>query len=224
MGLSKFNRQADKLKCDIVQSMASQRGFQSPPDRPFLVETEWDNPNDRISLWIDGDVTETAVSIPADVVLNRMDIVLRGVDNSTAGFVCVDEYAFDDERLGGIDLPQRSAQVTVVNMPLFTPLIEHELTLEVKNIGNVEDQFALTAVANEPGWLFELETDTTTLLQPNESQFITLKATPPELSQTDIEDRIIIQTVSVPTEKISQEFEFAVNFQFVQIYVPLVNR
>ncbi len=182
-----------------------------PNDEPFLIETEWHNPDDRISLWIDGVKTETAVSIPADVVLNRMDIVLRGVDSSTRGHLCIDEYAFDDERIGAMTLPHREASVAMTNVPMLTPSQMQTVTIEVTNSGNVEDQFELTAVANYPGWSFTFNEQTTQLLQPNESQVVTLMVTPSFNARSDIENTITINALSVPTEKSNTSFSFTVD-------------
>lgn len=172
-----------------------------PMDRPFLLETEYNNPQNRLSLWVNGQVFETAVSIPNNERINRVDIVLRRVDAGTNGRICIDEFAFDDQKIGDMALPVRDVELSLPQVPNIAPNTQYTTTIVVENNGNVADQFGLTAVSNNSNWSFEFEQETTTTLAPNESQSVQLTITAPADARADLETAVTITATSYPTKK-----------------------
>ncbi|MCP4710555.1 MAG: hypothetical protein GY869_18180, partial [Planctomycetes bacterium] len=85
-----------------------------PADEPFLVETLWDKPNNQLVLWVDGlrydggyyinDEFVPGVNLVNDQPMHRTDIRMSGLDpgENIQGVLCIDELAFDDERIGAL--------------------------------------------------------------------------------------------------------------------------
>jgi len=85
-----------------------------PKDRPFLLETGWDQANNLISLWVDSkrlDLTVPLTTLPA---VNRVDFGVKNLPIGTTGSICVDEMGIAEQRIGfGFD----------ANTPIYLPVI-----------------------------------------------------------------------------------------------------
>jgi hypothetical protein len=70
---------------------------------PVLVETMWDKLSNNMSLYVDGNQYAVAVDLSQREAVNRVDIMLDDLDSGTNGTFCLDELAFDDNRIGAIN-------------------------------------------------------------------------------------------------------------------------
>jgi hypothetical protein len=71
-----------------------------PVNQTFLLETSWDKPNNRLSLWVDGVGSNRTVDISARQPMNRVDLTVTGLDAGTQGSFCLDELTFHTARIG----------------------------------------------------------------------------------------------------------------------------
>ena len=62
-----------------------------------MVETLVDQPNNLLSLWLDGVRFDQEIDLSNRLPLNRADLTLHGVDPRTAGIICIDELIYHDD-------------------------------------------------------------------------------------------------------------------------------
>ncbi|MDX1523110.1 MAG: hypothetical protein R3264_15900, partial [Anaerolineae bacterium] len=90
-----------------------------PTSQPVLVETMVDQPNNLLSLRVDGVRYDVTVNLASREQINRVDLTLQGLDSGTQGKLCLDELIYDDTRLGSGSNPTPTP--TPVNTPTATP-------------------------------------------------------------------------------------------------------
>ena len=66
----------------------------------FVLETMWSKPGNLLTLWLDSVRYDQALDLATRQPMNRVDLGLFGLDAGSAGSICLDEFAFDVERIG----------------------------------------------------------------------------------------------------------------------------
>ena len=144
-----------------------------PRNRPFLFETGWDNEADLISVWIDGERFDYPAILDEQLPINRVDTVLRSVDSSINGHICLDEYAFDSQRIGDFDVEQFevdiSAPLSKHAFPGETVTLNHQIT----NQGTSDEAFSVE-VTNDLDWEVTVDPVMTSVLRPGEVTGVTI--------------------------------------------------
>lgn len=70
-----------------------------PSERPFLLETLWDQPNNKMTLWIDDASHEFDIDLSDLLGINQAEIVFTNASETVSGAICIDEYGLAAERI-----------------------------------------------------------------------------------------------------------------------------
>jgi hypothetical protein len=117
----------------------------------FLLETMWDKDQNQAAIWINDELRwQKTIDLSNELALNRVDMLLRGVDSGTNGSFCLDEFAFDDARIGPLVEPILLEAIDPVSeiQPGSQVTLWYTLT---NNTGQV-DSYMLEATAVSPSW------------------------------------------------------------------------
>ncbi|MEM7346453.1 MAG: PKD domain-containing protein, partial [Chloroflexota bacterium] len=91
-------------------------GVEVPANEPFLLEMQWDKPNNQITLLVDDQQFDQSTDLSASLPINRVDIRLKGLDAGTGGAICLDELILHDSPIdSGLVSPDAAFTYTVVD-------------------------------------------------------------------------------------------------------------
>ena len=98
----RLRRQNGKTSVRFVDSQTDQgtAWVEVSASQTFVLETMWSKPGNLLTLWLDSVRYDQALDLATRQPMNRVDLGLFGLDAGSAGSICLDEFAFDVERIG----------------------------------------------------------------------------------------------------------------------------
>ncbi len=184
-----------------------------PDDRPFLLETLWDQPNNLVSVWVDGVRYDRTVDLSIMPSLNAVSLRLYGVDSGTAGVLCYDEFAVDDQQIGPLPPPNTppgleltsgySGQVYAGEVMTFT----HILT----NTGDNPDSFRVIAAPDLINWTIVVSPAIVGPLNARQSEQVLVTVQVPDDAISNTVGSVLV----VATSQASSDVSVSVTDRFV---------